>query len=179
MAEFTGQVDARYGDADAAAPPWAEVEERLEDAPLYWLVTVRADGRPHAVPLVGVWHDQAFAFVTGQEEQKMRNLEANAHVAVTAGPLGADGWAQGKDIVVEGTAARVTDDAWLRAVAAAYHTKYGADWPWQVDGDTFVTDTSGGPDTGGPGPGLVFQVTPVKVIVFGDDHGQTTYRQST
>ena len=27
----------------------------LEDPGVYWTITVRVDGRPHAVPLVGVW----------------------------------------------------------------------------------------------------------------------------
>ena len=38
-----------------------------------------------AVPLVGVWQDGAFAFCTGPEEQKQRNLDANQQVAVTTG----------------------------------------------------------------------------------------------
>ena len=49
----TGHIDPRYGDANATAPGWDDVERRLADAQLYWLVTVRADGRPHAVPLCG------------------------------------------------------------------------------------------------------------------------------
>jgi hypothetical protein len=50
----TGHIDPRYGDASATAPPWDTVERLLTEAKLYWIVTVRADGRPHAVPLVGV-----------------------------------------------------------------------------------------------------------------------------
>jgi hypothetical protein len=50
----------------------------------------------------------AFAFCTGPEEQKQRNLDANPHVAVTTGTTGAGGWNAGEDIVVEGTALRVT-----------------------------------------------------------------------
>ena len=84
----TGTVHPDYGDASAPAPPWSEIDERLTAAPLYWIVTVRADGRPHAVPLVGVWHDGVFFFCTGDREQKWRNLEANPHVTVAAGPLG-------------------------------------------------------------------------------------------
>jgi hypothetical protein len=45
----------------ATAPPWDDIERLLTDAQLYWIITVRADGRPHAVPLVGVWHEGAFA----------------------------------------------------------------------------------------------------------------------
>jgi nitroimidazol reductase NimA-like FMN-containing flavoprotein (pyridoxamine 5'-phosphate oxidase superfamily) len=172
----TGVIDPRYGDATATAPPWADIERRLADAGLYWIVTVRTDGRPHAVPLVGVWHDGAFAFCTGTEEQKMRNLEANRHVAVTAGPLGADGWASGKDLVVEGEAVRVTDEAHLRVLADAWEVKYDGDWRWEVrDGEFVELSDSGG---GGEHGAQVFGVAPAKVMVFGDAHGQTTYRPS-
>ena len=58
----TGKIDPRYGDAAATAPPWDVIERLLTDAQLYWIITVRTDGRPHAVRLVGVWHDGAFAF---------------------------------------------------------------------------------------------------------------------
>src|SRR4029453_8707093 len=116
----TGKIDPRYGSASAAAPPWDEIERLLIDAQLYFFITVRADGRPHAVPLVGVWHDGAFAFCTGKEEQKQRNLDANQHVAWTAGATGGSGWSVGKDIVVEGTALRVTPAEALQALANAW-----------------------------------------------------------
>mgnify|MGYP003788555729 CR=1 FL=1 len=61
----TGRIDPRYGNPSATAPAGTEIERLLTDAQLYWIVTVRADGRPHAVPLVGVWHDGSFAFCTG------------------------------------------------------------------------------------------------------------------
>jgi general stress protein 26 len=170
----TGRIDPRYGDASATAPPWDDVERRLRDAQLYWLVTVRTDGRPHAVPLCGVWHDGAFAFATGEEEQKMRNLASNSRVAVTAGPLGADGWDHGKDIVVEGSATRVLDPDVLQALADAWVDKYDDDWRFEVrDGEFYELSSSGG---GGEGGAQVFRVPPDKVMVFGDDHGQTTYR---
>jgi nitroimidazol reductase NimA-like FMN-containing flavoprotein (pyridoxamine 5'-phosphate oxidase superfamily) len=90
----TGKIDPRYGDASATAPPWAVIERLLTDAQLYWIITVRADGRPHAVPLVGVWQDGAFAFCTGSTEQKQRNLEANPHAALTAGTAARTGWSR-------------------------------------------------------------------------------------
>ena len=169
----TGQIDPRYGDASATAPPWDTVEQLLTDAQLYWIVTVRADGRPHAVPLVGVWHDGAFAFCTGTEEQKHRNLAGNKQVAVTTGSTGAQGWGTGKDVVVEGSAVRVTDAETLQTLADAWAAKY-ADWRYAVRGEEFVElSRSGG---GGPGGAWVYRVQPTKVMVFGDDHGQTTYR---
>ena len=80
---------------------------------------MRRDGRPHAVPLVGVWHEGAFAFCTGPDEQKNRNLEGNRHVAVTTGSTGAQGWDTGK-VVVEGIAERVTDAGALQALADSW-----------------------------------------------------------
>ena len=146
----------------------------MTDAQLYWIITVRADGRPHAVPLVGVWHDGAFAFCTGPDEQKQRNLDLNSRVAVTTGSTGANGWNSGKDVVVEGTAARVTDTEALRALAGAWFAKYGEDWKFDVRDQEFVElSDSGGSTQGGA---RVYRVVPDKVIVFGDEHGQTTYR---
>jgi general stress protein 26 len=170
----TGKVDSRYGNASVAAPPWKDIERVLADAQLYWIITVRRDGHPHAVPLVGVWHDGAFAFCTGSEEQKQRNLEANPYVAVTTGATGAHGWGNGKDVVVEGTAVRVTEADALQALAAAWFAKYGKDWEFAVRGQEFVeVGNSGGSTEGGA---WVYQVETAKVMAFGDDHGQTTYR---
>ena len=170
----TGKIDPRYGDASATPPPWAAIERLLADAQLYWIITVRADGRPHAVPLVGVWQDGAFAFCTGPEEQKQRNLDANPHVAVTTGSTGANGWDSGKDVVVEGTAVRVTEPEALQGLAAAWFAKYGDDWKFEVRGQEFVELSQSG--AGGGGGAWVYQVAPAKVIVFGEAHGQTTYR---
>jgi nitroimidazol reductase NimA-like FMN-containing flavoprotein (pyridoxamine 5'-phosphate oxidase superfamily) len=170
----TGKIDPRYGDASATAPPWEDIERLLADAQLYWIITVRRDGRPHAVPLVGVWHEGAFAFCTGSDEQKQRNLDANQQVAVTTGTMGANGWDSSKDVVVEGTAVRVTEAPALQVLADAWLAKYGEDWRYAVRGDHFVeVSHSGGSTEGGA---WVYQVRPHKVIAFGDTHGQTTYR---
>ncbi|MGY1616514.1 pyridoxamine 5'-phosphate oxidase family protein [Geodermatophilus sp. SYSU D00691] len=167
----TGEIDPRYGDASATPPPWADIERLLSEAQLYWIVTVRADGRPHAVPLVGVWHEGAFAFCTGAEEQKSRNLDTNPHVAVTTGSTGAGGWDSGTDVVVEGTAVRVTDPAELRQLAGAWLAKYGDDWHFEVSGEEFVEVVEGG------GRARVYWVPPAKVLAFGGGHGQTRYRR--
>jgi nitroimidazol reductase NimA-like FMN-containing flavoprotein (pyridoxamine 5'-phosphate oxidase superfamily) len=169
----TGQIDPRYGDASATPPPWPEIEHQLTDAQLYWIITVRADGRPHAVPLVGVWHDGAFAFCTGAEEQKQRNLVGNPRVAVTTGSTGAHGWGSGRDVVVEGTAVRVRDRGTLQALADVWAAKYGDDWRFAVRGEEFVElSSSGGATEGGA---LVYRVAPAKVLAFGGGHGQTRY----
>ena len=170
----TGKIDPRYGDPSATAPTWGDIERLLVDAQLYWITTVRTDGRPHAVPLVGVWRDGAFAFCTGSQEQKQRNLDSNPHVAVITGSMGAKGWDSGKDIVVEGTVERVTDAESLQTLADAWFAKYGDDWRFEVRGEEFVElSHSGGSTTGGA---RVYRVAMTKAMVFGDTHGQTTYR---
>lgn len=170
----TGKIDPRYGDASATAPPWDDIERLLTDAQLYWIITVRSDGRPHAVPLVGVWDDGGFVFCTGSEEQKQRNLDFNPRVAVTTGSTGVNGWNSGKDVVVEGTVTRVTRPERLQALADAWFAKYGEDWKFEVRGQEFVElSDSGGSATGGA---RVYRVAVDKVIAFGGAHGQTTYR---
>ncbi|HCB06132.1 MAG TPA: pyridoxamine 5'-phosphate oxidase family protein [Nocardioides sp.] len=170
----SGTVSPLYGDSSADAPAWAEIDRRLAEAQLYWIVTVRRDGRPHAVPLCGVWREGTFFFCTGDAEQKMRNLEHDPHVVVTAGPLGAAGWGSGKDIAVEGVATRVADEALLRSLADEWSRKYDGDWEWEVrDGRFFELSDQGDGTRDGA---VVFRVPPDKVLVFGDEHGQTTYR---
>ena len=166
-----GRIDPRYGDPSAT---WDDIQRLLADAQLYWIITVRRDGRPHAVPLVGVWQNGTFAFCTGRDEQKQRNLDANPQVAVTTGTTGASGWDSGKEVVVEGTAVRVTDAADLQALAEAWFAKYGNDWRFEVRGEEFVeVSNSGGGTEGGA---WVYRVKPTNVIAFGGAHGQTTYR---
>jgi general stress protein 26 len=170
----SGTISPDYGDPSATAPAWEDVDQRLTDAQLYWLVTVRRDGRPHAVPVCGAWRDGAFYFCTGDAEQKMRNLEHDPHVVVTAGPLGAGGWSNGKDIAVEGVATRVSDPSLLQELAEEWRTKYAGDWVFEArDGRFFEVGNQG---AGGGGGAVVFRVPPDKVLVFGDDHGQTTFR---
>jgi hypothetical protein len=170
----TGQIDPRYGNASATPPSWSDVERLLTEAQLYWIVTVRAQGRPHAVPLVGVWHAGGFAFCTGAEEQKRRNLDHHADVAVTTGSTGAQRWNVGTNVVVEGRAARVTDPASLQELADAWAAKYGDDWRFAVRGDEFVELSRSGDAT--QEGAEVYRVTPSKVMVFGEPHGQTTFR---
>src|ERR671911_2297224 len=94
----TTAFDPRFSDPAAGPTPWPEVAAALEAAELYWLTTVRADGRPHVTPLIGVWHDGATHFCTGLDEQKARNIEHSAQVALTTGT---NAWARGLDVVVE------------------------------------------------------------------------------
>ena len=113
-------LDRRYSDEDAAATGWDETRRVLETAELFWISTVRADGRPHVTPVVAVWSDGAIHFHTGAGEQKFANLRANPHVVLTTG---CNRWDQGLDVVVEGDAVRVTDKDTLERLAELWATK--------------------------------------------------------
>ena len=45
--------------ADGSALPWSDVVEWLTAARNYWVCTTRADGRPHAMPVWGLWMDDS------------------------------------------------------------------------------------------------------------------------
>jgi general stress protein 26 len=101
-----GTIDFRFSDPDAGATPWDDPAAALARAERYWITTVRADGRPHVTPLIGVWHDGAMHFGTGMREQKAHDLVHNDSVALTTG---INTWAEGLVVVVERTAVRVAD----------------------------------------------------------------------
>jgi hypothetical protein len=160
------KFDARFSDPEAGPTPFSEVAGILEQAELYWLTTVRADGRPHVTPLIGVFHDGAMHICTGMREQKARNLEHSPLVAITTGT---NTWAEGLDVVVEGTAVRITDNDELQRLADAYEAKYGSVWHFDVGDGAFGTD--------GHDPGYVFRIEPAKTLAFAKEpHGQTSYR---
>ena len=160
-------LDARYGSDGATATPWAEARDHLATAKVYWISTVRPDGRPHVTPMAAIWLDDALHFTTGEHERKALNLAANPRCVVTTGTNALDGL----DVVVEGEAVRVTDEARLRRLAEAYITKYDQLFMFDV--------VDGGFRTGGADDlGLAFELVPAKVFSFGkgDQFSQTRYR---
>jgi nitroimidazol reductase NimA-like FMN-containing flavoprotein (pyridoxamine 5'-phosphate oxidase superfamily) len=137
----------------------------LENAELYWLTTVRTDGRPHVTPLIGVARDGAVHFCTGLREQKARNLERSAKVALTTGN---NTWDAGLDVVVEGTAVRVSERDALEELADAYEAKYGSVWHFEVGDGVFGE---------GEDAAAVYRIEAAKVLAFAKEpHAQTTYR---
>jgi hypothetical protein len=149
-------LDARFSEPGAVATSWPDTERVLDSAQLFWLTTVRADGRPHVTPLVAVWLDGALHFCTGGEEQKAINLGANASVVLTTG---CNDWDRGCDVVVEGAATRVTDSAALTRLAGAWATKWNGEWRFSVSDGAFRHADGG--------TALVFAVAPTKVLAFG------------
>jgi len=115
---------AAFSSDDAVATKWARGLQILEGAEVYWVSTVRPDGRPHVTPLLGVWLDGAMYFCTGPEERKAKNLTQNPHCIISTGC----NQLVGLDVVVEGEVAVVSDETERRSVAGVYESKYGADF---------------------------------------------------
>ncbi len=143
---------------EAGTTPWDDALRRLAEGGTYWLATVRADGRPHVMPVLAVVVEGALHFSTGAGTRKGKNLAESPHCAVALS-------APGLDLVVEGTAPRVTDERRLARVAEAYDAKYG----WRVTvRDGAFHDAEGAP-TAGPPPYDVYEVAARTAYGFGTD----------
>lgn len=176
------ELDTPFSQPGSVATDWTRVQQILADADTCWLTTVRGDGRPHVTPLVAVWHDDAMYFCTGETEQKAVNLRTNVEVVLTTG---CNGWQEGIDVVVEGSARQVTDDALLADLAALWATKWDGSWQFVVRHGAFEHGTGaddgggggGGEDEGGGeghGRALVFAITIAKVLSFDKGGGAAT-----
>ncbi len=160
------EQDIRFGDPEAPPTPWADVLQVLETAELFWISTVRRDGRPNVTPLPAVWSDGRLHFCTGPAEQKAVNIARNPHIALTTGT---NRWKEGLDLVVEGSAAPVTDNSRLQILADLWRAKYHGDWDFDVDQGMFRHDDGGS--------AVVFEVAPTKVLAFAKGRfAQTRYR---
>jgi nitroimidazol reductase NimA-like FMN-containing flavoprotein (pyridoxamine 5'-phosphate oxidase superfamily) len=101
--------------------PWAWVARKMKPCRTFWLATIHSgNGRPHVMPVWGVWLDDAFFFSTGRKSRKGQNLAANPACTVSN-----DDGAQA--VIVEGCADEVKDAAVLERFAAAYIKKYKMD----------------------------------------------------
>ena len=54
--------------------PWSWAEERLIASHAYWLSTVRPDGRPHAIPVWGVWFADVVWLSSGLRSRHVGNM---------------------------------------------------------------------------------------------------------
>jgi nitroimidazol reductase NimA-like FMN-containing flavoprotein (pyridoxamine 5'-phosphate oxidase superfamily) len=169
MVEHTPVVEQPLVDGQSATP-WSEGKQRLETPErerIYWLATLAPDGRPQVRPILGLWLDGAFYFITAETTQKGRNLAADPRCAIASSSTAAPA----VDFIVEGDAVKVTDDAKVRRVADAFASTM--QWPLEVRDGAVV-----GPNapTAGPPPYAVFELTPRTVVglpgVAGMEQGQ-------
>jgi nitroimidazol reductase NimA-like FMN-containing flavoprotein (pyridoxamine 5'-phosphate oxidase superfamily) len=156
VTEPTTTLDSQFSDPSATATTWDDARRILERAELFWIATVRTDGRPHMTPLVAVWLDDMLHFCTGETEQKAVNLRGNQNVILLTG---CNQWDDGVDVVLEGRAARVVDRRTLERLAEAWSHKWNGDWNYEPGSEGFE-DSEGNPI-------FVFAVRPDKAFAFG------------
>lgn len=101
--------------------PWQWAEERLVSSRNYWVVSLWPDGRPHAMPVWGLWHERAFWFSSSKGSRKARNLAADPRCVVTTEDA-AD------PVIMEGSAELVTEPEALATVLALENAKYDTNY---------------------------------------------------
>jgi len=162
--EPVAELQPQFSSRGATPTAWAEASSYLEKAEVYWLSTVRPDGRPHVTPVLSIWLDGTLYFCTGPSERKAKNLVRNSHCVITTG---CNALGEGLDLVVEGDAAKVSEEAKLQRVAQRYASKY--DWHYTVRDGAFYGDG---------GEAWVYEVTPSTAFGFGkgSSFSQTRWR---
>ena len=111
-------------DAGRGLLPWSHVVERMTGARNYWVASTGRDGRPHCLPVWGVWHDERFVFSTSPIAKKARNVRANPWAVVHL-ENGAE------VVVVEGPVLELTDAEALERFRVAYNPKY--EWDFTLE----------------------------------------------
>jgi nitroimidazol reductase NimA-like FMN-containing flavoprotein (pyridoxamine 5'-phosphate oxidase superfamily) len=105
---------------------WATVHQRIADSDRVWLATTRPDGRPHVVPVDGLWLEGSWYFGGSPETVHMRNLRENPSVVIHLGDVMSV-------VIAEGRAELVTPpSARANALVAASKQKYGYAPPAQA-----------------------------------------------
>jgi nitroimidazol reductase NimA-like FMN-containing flavoprotein (pyridoxamine 5'-phosphate oxidase superfamily) len=101
--------------------PWSWAEERLVSSRNYWVVTVWPDGRPHSMPVWGMWQDGAFWFSSSRPSRKAKNLASDPRCVVTTEDAA-------NPVVVEGTAELLTNPSDLAMLLELENAKYETDY---------------------------------------------------
>ena len=61
---------------------WSFVSSRMETSRNYWLATASTSGTPHAAPIWGLWHQDAFYFSTDRRSRKGQNVAIQPRAVV-------------------------------------------------------------------------------------------------
>jgi hypothetical protein len=155
-----------YGSAPI---PWSRALDQLQDdsaKKTTWLATVRPDGRPHVAGVGALWLNGTFYFTSGAGTRKSRDLAANPHCVISVS-------LPDLDLVVEGTATKVTDDATLQRLAARYAAQ---GWPARVEGGALTAPYSA--PSAGPPPWYLYALTPSRAfgVATAEPNGATRWR---
>lgn len=164
------------------APPmsWDAVRARLdaglEQAPgssgpdrhTCWLTSLNPDGSPHVTGVGAVWHDGRFWFETGRRTRKGRNLDRDPRCALAVAT-------RQFDLVLEGSAAVVTDPAVVAALATVWADE---GWPVEVDESGTALTAPYSAQSAGPPPWHVYRIDPRSAYALQTEepYGATRWR---
>ena len=112
------------------------------------MTTINSDGSPHVTGIGALWVDGSFWFETGERTCKGKNLARDPRCVLSVA-------AHDFDLVVEGTASKISDPQIVAAMAA----RWAADgWPARVDdsGQALTADFSA--PSAGPPPWFVYRI---------------------
>ena len=128
---------SEYGvpeDLDGALA-WSWAEERLLRNRNYWLVTASVAGRPHSLPVWGVWlgDSERFWCSCSPNSRKARNIAENPWCVVTVDDTVECVSLEGRARIVEAGADAAVDDA-----VTAYVAKYWDDPTVHREMEAFV-----------------------------------------
>ena len=143
-------------------PPvdWEVVESRLEeglsqapgtggpDRHTCWLATIDADGAPHVTGIGALWAHGTFWFETGERTRKGRNLARDPRCTLSVAT-------HDFDLVVDGTAERVTDPELVADLASRW---VAGGWPAEVDRSGTALTAEFSAPSAGPPPWAVYRV---------------------
>lgn len=121
-----------------------------------WLTTLNADGGPHTTGIGALWADGAFWFETGPGTRKARNVARDPRCSLALA-------VQEFDLVVEGTAARVTDPGLVAARAADWAA---GGWPCVVDESGVALTAPFTAPSGGPPPWHVYRIEASSMVAL-------------
>lgn len=152
--------------------PWSRALDQLEHMQddsanrTVWLATVRPDGRPHVAGVGALWVDGDFYIVSGDGTRKSQNLAQNPNCVLSVS-------LPNLDLVVEGTATKVTDNATLEHVAERYAAQ---GWPARAENGAITAPYSA--PSAGPPPWYLYVVTPVAAfgVATAEPNGATRWR---
>ena len=149
--------------------PWSRALEQLtagDGSATYWLATTRPDGRPHVAMVGGLWVADKVYFTSGAAARKSRNLSASPDCAVSVS-------LKGLDLVIEGTAVRVTDEATVVRLAERY-AAHG--WPATAENGALTAPYSA--PSAGPPPWDLYVLAPVTAfgVATAEPHGATRWQ---
>lgn len=149
--------------------PWSRMLTQLEARDGHstcWLATTAPDGRPQIAGVGGQWVDGKMDFTSGSDTRKSRNLSHNPACAVSMS-------LPDVDLVIEGTAAIVTDASTLALLAERYASQ---GWPASVADGAFMAPYSA--PSAGPPPWHLYAITPVSAVAVAtrEPNGATRWR---